>query len=122
MKNKKDWKKFEWNNKSIAINILYAPYNIKEIRHAYKSKRNLKHENQAVLLMITDGEKSHYLAAKELPALLKGIASNHKGDFYYLNYFHLFRIKKMFKKYKNVLFLLKKILKKKLILVLELGH
>ena len=77
--------------------------------------------------MITDGEKSHYLAAKELPALLKGIASNHKGDFYYLNYFYLFKIEKMFKKYKNVLFLLKK--KKKMlllilmfILILELGH
>ena len=107
MKNKKDWKKFERNNKSIAINILYVPYNIKEIRHAYKSKHNLKHENKVVLLMITY-EKSHYLAAKELPALLKGIASNHKGDFYYLNYFYLFKIEKMFKKYKNVLFLLKK--------------
>ena len=29
------WKKFESNNKLIALNILYVPYNIKEIRHAY---------------------------------------------------------------------------------------
>ena len=33
---KKDWKKLESNNKTIALNILYVPYNIKEIRCAYK--------------------------------------------------------------------------------------
>ena len=38
--------------------------------------------------MITDGEKWHYLAVKSLSALLKGITSNHKGDFYCLNCFH----------------------------------
>ena len=27
----KDWKKFESNNKSIAINILYVPYNTENI-------------------------------------------------------------------------------------------
>ena len=36
----KDWKKFESNNKSIALNILYVPNNTEEIRHAYKSKYN----------------------------------------------------------------------------------
>ena len=36
----KDWKKFESNNKSIALNILYLLHNTKEIRHAYKSKYN----------------------------------------------------------------------------------
>ena len=56
---KKDWKKFELNNTSIALNVLYVPYNTEEIRHAYKSKDNLKHENQVILLMITDGEKWH---------------------------------------------------------------
>ena len=63
---KKDWKKFELNNKSIALNILFVPYNTEEIRHAYKSKHNCKHENQVTLLMITDGEKWHYLAVKSL--------------------------------------------------------
>ena len=53
----KDWKKFESNNKSIALNILYVPHNSKEIRHAYKPKYNLNRENQIILLMITDGEK-----------------------------------------------------------------
>ena len=53
----KDWKKFELNNKSIALNILYVTYNAEKIRHAYKSKYNLTRENQVILLMITDGEK-----------------------------------------------------------------
>ena len=39
---KKDRKKFESNNKSMALNILYGPHNTKEIRHAYKSKYNLE--------------------------------------------------------------------------------
>ena len=52
-----DWKKFEQNNKTIALNILYVPYNTKEIRVAYKSKFNFKHINQVILLMITDGGK-----------------------------------------------------------------
>ena len=50
----KDWKKCESNNKSIALNILYVPYNTEEIRHAYKSKYNLTRENQVIFLMITD--------------------------------------------------------------------
>ena len=44
-------------NKTIALNILYVPYNIEGIRRAYKSKHILKRENQVVLLMITDGKK-----------------------------------------------------------------
>ena len=49
---KGNWREFELNNESIALNILYAPYNTKEIRHAYKSKYNLKRKNQAILLML----------------------------------------------------------------------
>ena len=30
----KDWRKFECNNKAIALNILYVPYKIEEIRQA----------------------------------------------------------------------------------------
>ena len=54
---KKDWKKLELNNKSISLNILYVPYSTEEIRHAYKSKYNLKRKNQVILLMTTDGKK-----------------------------------------------------------------
>ena len=52
--NKEDWKKFEQNNKEIALNILFVPHNKKEISHAYISKYNHKHEKQVILLMITD--------------------------------------------------------------------
>ena len=47
----------------------------------------LNRENQVILLMITDGEKWHYLAVKSLSASLIGITSKHTGDFYRLNYF-----------------------------------
>ena len=53
----KCWKKFESNNKSIALNILYVPHNTEKIRYAYKSKYNLIRENQVILLMIADSEK-----------------------------------------------------------------
>ena len=53
----KDWKKFELNNESIALNILYVPHNTRKIHLAYKSKHNLTREKQVILLMITDGEK-----------------------------------------------------------------
>ena len=78
---RKDWKIFESNNKSIALNILYVPHNTEKIRHAYKSKYNLEHESQVILLMITDGKKWHYLAVKKLSALFRGITSNHKETF-----------------------------------------
>ena len=57
---KKDRKKFETNNKSIPLNILFVPYNAENTRLAYKSKHNFEHKNQVVLLMITDGKKWHY--------------------------------------------------------------
>ena len=82
---KKDWKKFKLNSKAIALNILYVPYNTEEIRHAYKSKCNLKWENQIFFLMITDGKKWHYIAGKEISPLLRGTASKHKGGFCCLN-------------------------------------
>ena len=53
----KNWKKFEQNNKTIALNILFVPYNTKTIRLAYKSEYNNERENQGILLMIRDNEK-----------------------------------------------------------------
>ena len=82
----KDWKKFEQNNKAIALNILFVTHNTKEIRHAHKSKHNFKWKNQAILLMITDGKKWYYLAVKTVSSLLRAIISNHDGDFYCLNF------------------------------------
>ena len=85
----KEWKKFKLNNKTIALNILFVPCNTEKIRLAYKSKHNFKRENQVILLMITDGKKWHYLAVKSLPAFLRIIASNHKGDFLLFKSFSL---------------------------------
>ena len=51
--------------------------------------------------MITDGEKCHYLAAKNLPGLLKGITSNRNGDFYCLSCFHSHSTKNRFKKHEE---------------------
>ena len=59
----KDWKKFELNNK-VALNILFVPHNTKKIQLAYRSKYNLTYNKQIILLMITDGEKWHYLVVK----------------------------------------------------------
>ena len=67
----RDCTKFEQNNKTITLNILFVPYNTEKIRLAYKSKHNFKRENQVILLMITDGKKWRYLNVKSVPALLR---------------------------------------------------
>ena len=97
----KDWKKFELNNK-VALNVLYIPHNTKKIQLAYRSKYNLTYDKQIILLMITDGEKWHYLAVKNLPGLLRGIASNHYGDFFCLNCFHSYRAKNKLEAHKKI--------------------
>ena len=98
----KDWKKFEQNNKTIALNILFVPYNTEKIRLAYKSKHNFKLENQVILLLITDGKKWNYLPVKSVSALARGITSNHNGYFYCLSYFHSYSTKNKLKKHEGV--------------------
>ena len=98
-----DWKEFEQNNKTIALNILFIPHNTKTTMFVYKSKYNHKHENEAIFLMITEGKKWHYVAleivrktngynrpVKSLSRLFKEITSNHNGDLYCLNCFRSF--------------------------------
>ena len=94
--------KFEQNNQTIALNILFLPHNNEEIRLAYKSKHSCKRENQVNLLMITDGKKWHYLGVKRVSALLRGIISNHNGNIYCLNCFHLYNTKNKLKKHERV--------------------
>ena len=100
----KDWKKFEKNNKTIALNILFVLHKTEKMRLAYKSKHNFnfKRKNQVILLMITGGKKWHYLAVKRLSALLRGITSNHNGDFYFLKCFHSYSAKSKLKKHERV--------------------
>ena len=99
---KKDWNKFEINNKNVALNILYVPYNTKKIEIAYKSKYNLIRDNQIVLLMISNGENWHYLVVKNLSRLLRGISSNHDGDYYCLNCFHSYRTENKLNAHKKI--------------------
>ena len=42
---KKDWKRFQRNNKTIVLNILFAPYNENTLNLAYRSKYNRKGKN-----------------------------------------------------------------------------
>ena len=98
----KDWKKFDSNIKSIALNILYVPHNTEKICHAYKSKYNLIRENQVILLLITDGEKWHYLAVKSLTALLRLKTGNNHGDFYCLNCFRAYTTENKLETHKKV--------------------
>ena len=97
----KNWKKFESNNE-IALNILYVPHNTRKINIAYKSKHNLTREKQVILLMISNGEKWHYLTVKNLSGLLRGITSYHAGDFYCLNCFCAYSSKNKLEEHKRI--------------------
>ena len=94
----KNWRKSELNIK-VALNILYIPYNTKKIQLAYKSKHTLTCNKQVILLMITNGEKWHYLTVKNSPGLLRGITSTRHGDFYCLNCFRSYRTINKFELY-----------------------
>ena len=111
----KDWERFEKNNETVALNILQVPHDEKNITHVYKSKHNHTRKNQVVLLMITDGEKWHYIAlkseqtedgfnrpAKSLSRLFNGITSNHNGNFHCLNCLHSFRTNNALKKHERL--------------------
>ena len=53
--------------------------------------------------MITDGtSKWHYLAVKSISGLLRGITSNHNGDFYCLNRFHPYATDKKLRKHERI--------------------
>ena len=52
--------------------------------------------------MITDGEKWHYTAVTRLSELLRGITSNHNGDFYCLNCFHVYTTNNKLEAHKKI--------------------
>ena len=76
------------------------PDNTEEIRHAHKSKYNLKRENQVILLIITNGKKWHYLPVETLSALLK--ASKSDEDCYCLICLHSYKAEHNLKNHYNV--------------------
>ena len=52
---------------------------------------------------MTDGSTNwHYLAIKNISGLLRGITSNHNGDFYCLNCLHSYRTKSKLKKHEKI--------------------
>ena len=62
------------NNKAIALNVLQINENLnspQKIRHLYKSEFNRTGKNKVILLIISDNEKQHYVAVKNLNSLLK---------------------------------------------------
>ena len=79
---------------------MFITLNAKKLRVAYRSEHNNKGKRQVILLMITDGKKSHYLAVTNLSALHQGNSSNHEGDFYCLNCFNSYITKNKLKQYK----------------------
>ena len=65
----RDWEKFEQENNSIALNVLFVSHNSEEIKLAYKSNYN-KRKNQVILLMINDEANNCYsFAVKNLSEL-----------------------------------------------------
>ena len=110
-----DWKRFERNNKTIALDIFLIPHNEKTINLACKSKYNRKRENKILLLMITNGENWHYIALKSertddgfhypirnLSRLFRAITSNHHGDCYCLNCLHSFQTDNALKRHERL--------------------
>ena len=58
LSHQKDWKKFEQNNNSIALNVLFISHKSEELTLAYELEHNFMQENQALLLMINGGPKN----------------------------------------------------------------
>ena len=64
-----EWEKFEQNDTSVALNILFVPRNGEEINLAYKSNYN-KRKNRVILLMIrNEANNCYYFAVKNLSEL-----------------------------------------------------
>ena len=47
LSHQRDWEKFEQENTSIALNVLFVPHSSEEIKLAYKSNYN-KRKNQVI--------------------------------------------------------------------------
>ena len=75
--NFRDIDRFESQNPEISITIL--GYNKDERVYPLKISRYTGCEHNITLLLIKDGEKSHYCLVKNLSALLQSQINNHKG-------------------------------------------
>ena len=68
MLHKRDWKNFEQNNESIAINVLFSSKDSEEITLLHISEYNLERENKMLLLMTNhdDNEKYYFVVKSKL--------------------------------------------------------
>ena len=98
----KDWEKFEkqkWYNCSWYI-ICTTQY--KRNKCCIQIEYNHKRKNHVNLLMITDGNKWHYLAVSDLSALLAKKSSNHNEDLYCLGCFNSYTTENRLKEHEKI--------------------
>ena len=82
--------RFESQNPEISISVL--GYNKDDKVYPLKVSKYTACEHDIVLLLIKDGEKSHYCLVKNISALLSSQINNHKGTRYFcLNCFNSFK-------------------------------
>ena len=99
----KDWKTFERNNKDIALNIFSAHTTDKKLNLIRKSDYNHKRQHIVDLLMITDNQNNwHYLTIKNMKRLIRGVTSNHQGDFFCRNCMHSYPTESAPKKHEQL--------------------
>ena len=75
--NFRDIDRFESQNPNISISVV--GYNKDERVYPLKISKYTGREHDIVLLLIKDGEKSHYCLVKNMSALLASQINNHKG-------------------------------------------
>ena len=75
--------KFEKNNPSIAVNVLFSSKKNLNKSTARRSERNVKCKKQVNLLMIGDGESRHCTAIKSISRLFKSLNATHKGAYHF---------------------------------------
>ena len=109
-----NYKIFEKNNKDIALNIFYVPYEEEEeILMYYLSNHNFTRKKQIALLKISNGERRHFLAlkseqeeindcmkpTKSFSKLMRDISSNSHENYYCFGCFHSSRCKSTLEKH-----------------------
>ena len=83
------------NNKSIALNVLQEVE--RKISRVYKSEFNKTRKKQVILLLLSDDQKQHYVAVKNLNSLLKD--KNKCSEHFCINCFKKFRTKSRLEKH-----------------------
>ena len=84
--------KFDKNKPGIAVNVLFSNKKSQNIYTARRSQRNVKCKKQFNLLIIVDGEKSHYITIKSISRLLSKLNGKTKRAYHFcMNCLNRFR-------------------------------